>query len=159
MDMPVSYAFNSTAEIAAAASYPLVRYIYVSANYSSAPLEEFITISTWALPTKSSSAMGFSAVCWFAVRDTYNALKAAGEGDVPMGMIHSALGGTPIQQWQNDVGAAACPPAQPPMYPTFSGLYNAMIAPLVINHVRISHVIWYQVRQWPPPHGLITQNS
>jgi len=144
MDMPVSYAFNSSSEIAAAASFPLLRYIYVSANYSSEPLQEFITISAWTLPTKNTSAMGFSAVCWFAVRDTYNTLKAAGEGDVPMGMIHSALGGTPIQEWQNELGAAACPLAQPPMYPKFSGLYNAMIAPLVMNHVRVSHVIWYQ---------------
>ena len=155
--MPVSYAFNNTAEIAAATSYPLLRYIYVSENYSSSPLEEFITISTWVLPTKNTSGT-FSAVCWFAVRDTYNALKAAGEGEVPMGMIHSALGGTPIQLWQNEVGAAACPLAQPPIYPTFSRLYNAMIAPLVMSHVRISHVIWYQVRQ-RPPHGLTTQNS
>jgi hypothetical protein len=83
-------------------------------------------------------------VCWFAVRDTYNALRAAGENNVPMGMVHSALGGTPIQEWMSASAAAACPIAKPPMYPTYSGLYNAMIAPMVLNGLRLSHTIWYQ---------------
>lgn len=146
MDMPVSYAFNSSAEAAAAAAYPLLRYVTVTSNYSSTPLFEFGNISSWEIPTPASS-LEFSAVCWYAVRDTFDALRAAGEGEVAMGMIHSALGGTAIQEWQNAVGAAACPLAQPPIYPTFSRLYNAMIAPFVLNHFRISHVIFYQGEQ------------
>lgn len=143
MDMPISYAFNATAEAEAAALYPNLRYFNVNANYSSKPLREFISTSRWEAGTSASVASGFSAVCWFAVRYTYDALRASGEEGLGVGMLHSALGGTPIQAWMSSAAAAACPLAQPPMYPTYSGLYNAMIAPMVLNGMRTSHTIWW----------------
>ena len=150
-DMPVSYAFNATAEAAAAALYPSLRYFSVSANYSAQPLREFIAASRWQVGSSAAVAASWGAVCWFAVRYTYDALRAAGEADIPMGMVHSALGGTPIQQWMSAEAATACPAAQPPLYPTYSGLYNAMIAPMVLNGMRASHTIW--VRDWAPLGG------
>ena len=142
MDMTLSYAFNASAEAAAAAQYPSLRYFAVNANYSAVPLREFISTSRWETGASPAVASGFSAVCWFAVRDTYAALRASGAGDIPVGMIHSALGGSPIQQWLSTAAAAACPAAQPPMYPTYSNLYNAMIAPMVLNGLTLSHTIW-----------------
>lgn len=143
MDMSVSYAFNATAEEAAAIAYPTMRYFYVGANYSSTPLVEFISTSPWTLPTSANAQGGWSAVCWYAARDTFDGLIAA-KRQVPVGMIHSALGGTPIQEWMSPAAAKACPPAQPPMYPTSSGLYNAMIYPLWSNSVQIEFIVWYQ---------------
>ena len=143
MDMPVGYAFNSTAEEAAAISYPLLRYFLVDSNYSATPLAEFISTSPWALATSANAQSGWSAVCWFAARDTFDGL-VANKQEVPIGMIHSALGGTPIQEWQSPAAVKACPPAQPPMYPQSSGLYNAMIYPLLSNDVQIEFTVWYQ---------------
>jgi hypothetical protein len=142
MDMPVSYSFNASAEAAAAALYPSVRYFYVSANYSAVPLREFITVSRWAAGSPAGVASSFSAVCWFTARDTFDGLRAAGLGDVPIGMVHSALGGTPIQEWLSAAAAASCPAAQPPMYPKNSGLFNAMVSPMISNGLRVSHTIW-----------------
>jgi hypothetical protein len=142
MDMPVSYAFNATAEAAAAALFPSLRYFAVNANYSIVPLREFISTGRWEVGTSAAVASGYSAVCWFAVRDSYTALRASGAGDIPVGMVHSALGGTPIQQWLSASAAATCPAAMPPMYPVYSNLYNAMIAPMVLNGLRLSYTIW-----------------
>lgn len=162
MDMTVSYAFNATAEAAAAALYPSLRYFQVNANYSNEPLREFISTSRWEEGTSASVASSFSAVCWFAVRDTYDSLRTSGE-EVAVGLLHSALGGTPIQYWMSSTAAATCPPALPPMYPAYSRLYNAMIAPMVLNGMRTSHTIWVSAHYYrqscagllcPPPNSL-----
>ena len=142
MDMPVSYAFNASAEEAAAANYPQVRYFYVFPNRSHTPLREFLGASSrWASGLAAGAASSFSAACWFSARDVADGLRAS-EGAVPIGMIHSALGGTPIQDWQSAAAAAKCPPAQPPIYSGNSTLYNAMIAPMVLNGLRTALTIW-----------------
>jgi hypothetical protein len=141
--MPVSYAFNASAEEAAAKNYPLMRYIYVSANSTPAPLPEFFAVSPWALPLTGATAGSFSAICFYTARSLVDGLRAAGAGDVPVGMIHSALGGTALQQWMSPEAAAACPrPTTGPNY-SYSGLYNAMISPM-INRLVISAVVLYQ---------------
>ena len=95
MDMPVSYAFNATAEEAAAAAYPEIRYFVVYPNRSNTPLREFVsTSSRWASGSTAAVAGSFSAVCWFAVRDVADGLRAT-EGNIALGIIHSALGGKP----------------------------------------------------------------
>ena len=124
MDMPVSYSFNATAEEAAALTYPSLRYYAVYPNSTSTPLREFISVAPWSAPTPGNPAASFSGVCWFTARDVFNGLRDAGEGDVPIGMIHSALGGTSIQQWTSPEAAVHCPkPTTGPNY-AYGGLVS-----------------------------------
>jgi len=75
----------------------------------------------------------FSAVAYFFGRDLHKALG------VPVGLIHSSVGGTPAEQWTS----AAALKSQPELKGLQgSGLYNGMIAPLVPYAIR--GVIWYQ---------------
>ena len=152
MDMPVSYAFNSSAESAASLHYPSLRLFNVIPNSSSTPLENFISISPWASPASlPDGAAGFSAVCWFALRDLHNGLAAAGDGDVPIGLLHTALGGTAIQQWMSPEAKMACPPPTVGPNYSYSGLYNAMVAPLVRGpKMAIGGIIWCVARMHPP---------
>ena len=149
MDMPVSYAFNATAETLASMAYTSLRLFGVSPNYSDTPLDNFIAVSPWVSPASlPSGAASFSAICWFALRDLHNGLAAAGEGDVPIGLLHTALGGTPIQEWMSPEAAAECPPANTGPAYAYSGLYNAMVAPLTRGpgnvSMAIGGIVWYQ---------------
>ena len=55
---------------------------------------------------KTPSAMGgsFSATCWFYGRDIYNAMPTK----VPVGLISTFVGGTPVEHWTSPEGLATC---------------------------------------------------
>jgi len=76
---------------------------------------------------------GFSAVAYFFGRDLRKALG------VPVGLIHTSVGGTPAEQWTSASALKAHPELRG--LPG-SGLYNGMIAPLIPYAIR--GVIWYQ---------------
>ena len=81
----------------------------------------------------------FSAVCFLTARDNHDALG----GTVPLGLISSNWGGTPVQSWERDTGT----------------LYNSMIAPLAVGPMALTGVTWYQVRRplsTPRPVGCST---
>ena len=67
-------------------------------------LDADLPIKGWRACTKESST-AFSAVAWYFARD----LKAA-LGDVPVGIIMSARGGTPAEAWMDPNFAADCKP-------------------------------------------------
>ncbi|HEV3259176.1 MAG TPA: sialate O-acetylesterase [Gemmataceae bacterium] len=75
----------------------------------------------------------FSAVAYFFGRDLRKALG------VPVGLIHSSVGGTPAEQWTSASALKANPELKGLQG---SGLYNGMIAPLVPYAIR--GAIWYQ---------------
>jgi sialate O-acetylesterase len=77
---------------------------------------------------------GFSAVCWTAGRTIYDALG----GDVPIGLIATAAGGSCIEKWMPDISLRAC--GQPVGQ---GSLYSAMVVPLV-PYTRLAGVLWYQ---------------
>ena len=66
----------------------------------------------------------FSAVCYLTARDIHDALG----GTVPLGLISSNWGGTPVQSWEPNTGA----------------LYNSMIAPFAVGPMALTGVTWYQ---------------
>lgn len=142
MDMPVSYAFNASAEAAASAAYSDIRLFNVAPNSSSTPQPIFPAGATAWVPASAPSlpASSFSAICWFTGRDLHNGLG----GDVPVGLVHSALGGTAIQQWTAPSAVSACPPATTGPKYAYSGLYNAMIAPMTIGPLSLGTIVWYQ---------------
>jgi sialate O-acetylesterase len=106
--------------------------------------------SAWAV--YGQAVPGFSAVGYFFARDLWNTLQ------VPIGIIHTSWGGTPAESWTDEASLQAYPALQKyvdfkqqhlgagdplqknPGMPT--GLYNAMIAPLIPYAIR--GAIWYQ---------------
>lgn len=93
---------------------------------------------------KTPSSMGgtFSATCWFYGRDIYNAMSQK----VPVGLISTFVGGTPIQHWTSPEGLATCD--GPHSWNWAAGfmdsvLWNAMVVPLL--RTVHSGVVWYQV--------------
>jgi sialate O-acetylesterase len=90
------------------------------------------TVSKWE-PTNPRSVAGFSATAYYFGRDLQKALK------VPVGLIHSSVGGTPAERWTSRAAMDADPELA-----KLKGndLYNGMIAPLV--PYAIKGAIWYQ---------------
>ena len=124
MAMSVSRAVNAKAETAAS-KLPLIRHIKVAGaggKGKKAPKGAGKDIKgAWAV-CSPQTAGGFSATAFFFGREIHKELK------VPVGLINSSVGGTPIEYWTG---------------PTKAGkLYQAMIAPLVPYAIR--GAIWYQ---------------
>ena len=92
---------------------------------------------------KTPSTMGgsFSATCWFYGRDIYNAMPTK----VPVGLISTFVGGTPVEHWTSPEGLTTCD--GPNTWDWAKGfkdsiLWNAMVVPL-LSTVH-SGVVWYQ---------------
>ena len=136
MQEPVSVVNNASAELAAAAAYPWIRIAAVTESHSSVPLRDLALVAPgWR--QASSAALGgnnghswgfFSATCWFTARELARTL---GPG-VPLGLIGTYVGGTPIEDWT--------PPA--------GELYNAMVAPL--TGLAIRAILWYVTLSMQP---------
>lgn len=120
---------NATREIAAAANFPWIRLAVVAQGHASDPARDTSLVLPWQKPSPAAFPNGswtfFSATCWFTARDLTHAL---GNG-VPLGLIDSAVGGTPIEMWT-------------PGLPGGASLYNAMVAPL--TGLAIKAILWYQ---------------
>jgi sialate O-acetylesterase len=85
------------------------------------------------LPCGPRTVPGFSAVAYYFGRDLQKKLK------VPVGLIHTSVGGTPAEFWTSAEALAANRALKGLRG---SGLYNGMIAPLIPYAIR--GAIWYQ---------------
>ena len=100
---------------------------------------------SWQKPNSTACAL-FSATCWFAARDWFKQLG----GQVPVGVIMSAAGGTAVRNWAPMEALAQCPQPYNSPHPYGIGpyeqsrLYNGMIAPFGTGPTRLSFVIWDQ---------------
>lgn len=89
MDFPLSGALNAAEEIRAA-DFPVIRHFRTS---YAAPAEPAIDCQgQWQVCTPEAAG-GFSAVAYFFGRKLHQEL------DVPVGLITSAVGGTPVESW------------------------------------------------------------
>jgi sialate O-acetylesterase len=179
MEFSVNSVRNRDQEVQAA-NYPNIRMFTVQKSIACAPQTD--CRGSWAV-CSPATVPGFSAVAYFFAVNLQKALN------VPIGIIHTSWGGTPVQSWtdrQSLVDAPALKPMadaidgqfaafskdlaaslhdwlpayekavaagrQPPLAPpiplsqpgpgTPTGLYNAMIAPLI--PYGIAGAIWYQ---------------
>lgn len=66
----------------------------------------------------------FSAICFLTAKKIHDELG----GEVPLGLISSNWGGTPVQSWEPNTGT----------------LYNSMIAPFAVGPMSLTGVTWYQ---------------
>jgi sialate O-acetylesterase len=137
---------NGAQEIAAA-RFPLIRQFEVGREPAAA-LSDLAT-GTW-VPCSPDTAGNFSAVGYFFARDIHRRLG------VPVGVIDSTWGGTPIEAWLSPMALASDPAfaavrtrwnQASPDYPhktswAPAGLFNGMINPLLPYAMR--GVLWYQ---------------
>jgi sialate O-acetylesterase len=103
MAMTVNGCLNKDAEIAAA-DYPRIRMLTVNRKTAEKPQEN--CEGTWAVCSPKTVA-GFSAAAYFFGRRLHEEL------DVPVGLIHSSWGGTPIQAWTSRDAQQAVPALAP----------------------------------------------
>lgn len=107
-------------ETIAAAKNPQIRLFHVPKVQAKTPAKD--VVATWKVCTPEA-VPGFSAVL-------YNfGLRLQKDLDVPVGLINSSWGGSPIEPW-TVIGKES------------GGMYNGMIAPL--QPFAIRGVIWYQ---------------
>ena len=93
-------AANTAAEIAAA-NYPLIRHVRIEQSVAEAPAE---TVKTggWE-PASPRTVGGFTAVGYFFARDLHQKLG------VPVGIVNSSWGGTPVEAWMSPAALASDP--------------------------------------------------
>jgi sialate O-acetylesterase len=89
MQWAVRQSDNAEKEIAAA-TFPRIRLFYVPRKGAAAPVDD--VDAKWVVCTPES-IRDFSAVLYYFGRQMHGDLK------VPMGLIHSSWGGTPIASW------------------------------------------------------------
>lgn len=142
MAFPVEKAGNAAAEIAGSAGRSDIRFFKTALATPETPAEE----ASGAWVACSPETVGkFSAVGYFFARELQQVLG------VPIGIINSSVGGTPIEAWMSARALAAYPEA---IAATEAGarngkkarrpnvLYNGMIAPLLPYATR--GFLWYQ---------------
>jgi len=77
--------------------YPHIRFISHAENQD------------WFIPSADNVCQGefttpFSAVCWYFGRNLFAQLG----GDVPIGLVASQVGGTPVESWSGPDALAQC---------------------------------------------------
>lgn len=91
---------NAPAEIAAA-SFPLIRHVRIAPTVAETPADTAPT-GGWQ-PTTPQTVGGFTAVGYFFARDIFQKLG------VPVGLVHSSSGGTPVESWLSPAALATRP--------------------------------------------------
>ncbi|MFO0843425.1 MAG: sialate O-acetylesterase [Gemmataceae bacterium] len=125
MEWPMTLTQNAKERISAA-NHPNIRLYHIQKLQASSPLRDVPVVnvrSSWKACTPET-VPNFSAVLY------YFGARLQKDLDVPIGLINSSWGGSPIEQW---ITGAKTPAPQ---------MYNGMIAP--IAPLAIRGVIWYQ---------------
>lgn len=142
MEWSVRHAIKNGEEEAMMANYPAIRLFEVSKRAAEVPQQDVGGKWEACSPTTMPD---FSAVAYFFGRHLFNELK------VPIGLIHSSWGGTPVEAWMNPkvlegnerlLASAAKIPVMPWCPEKLGSTYNSMIAPLI--PFAIKGAIWYQ---------------
>ena len=85
----------------AGARFPLIRHIRIAQTVAASPTDTVKT-SGWELTTPETVG-GFTAVGYFFARDLFQKLN------VPIGVINSSVGGTPVEAWLSPAALASAP--------------------------------------------------
>ena len=93
-------AANATAEIAAA-NFPLIRHVRIEHAVAESPAD-MVKTGGWQSATPQTVG-GFTAVGYFFARDLFQKLG------VPIGLVHSSVGGTPVESWMSPAALAGNP--------------------------------------------------
>merc|ERR1712018_494687 len=127
--------FNATQEMEYSRTYTDIRFTRVPLEEANDPDDalDINLMHDWTDPSDEYNLSKMSAVCFLYARHIYDKLQ------IPLGLIDSAYGGTPVESWSSlemlDVcGLAKDEPRENDLGsegPTCNGfLYNKMIYPL-----------------------------
>lgn len=94
MEWPVSRAANAASEIAVA-NYPFLRHVKIERTVAPVPADTVKT-SGW-ISAQPDTVGAFSAVAYFFAREIHQKLG------VPVGLVNSSWGGTPIESWMSEL--------------------------------------------------------
>jgi sialate O-acetylesterase len=95
-----SRANDATAEVASA-NFPLIRHVRVEQTVAESPAD---TVKTGGWQSATPQTVGaFTAVGYFFARDLFQKLG------VPVGIVHSSWGGTPVESWMSPAALASQP--------------------------------------------------
>lgn len=99
MELPVKQALNAANELLASPDDG-VRLMTVAHATALTPLETLPAPAVWSAAAADTAA-DFSAACFFMARNLRKLHPT-----VPLGLIHSSWGGTPINAWRSEVAVA-----------------------------------------------------
>ena len=147
MAWPLENSDGGEREIELAKEYSNIRLFSVGRNPSSAPMSDFVSAGPWSVASPET-VPEFSAVGWHFGRELSRRL-----GGIPIGLINSSFGGTPVEAWMGARSLQSTPDFEPLLAHWESNpapgakarpgcLFNGMIAPITRFNVRGS--IWYQ---------------
>lgn len=92
MELPIHRVYDSYRKEIDEANYPLIRQFQVPMTYNFTNPQEEIIEGSWISATQKH-IQNFSALAFFYAKKLYEELG------VPIGIIHTAVGGTPIEAW------------------------------------------------------------
>ena len=141
MQWSVQQTNNADQEIASA-KFPEIRLFYVPRKPSGVPVDD--VEAKWLVCTPET-VPGFSAVLFYFGRQLHQDLK------VPMGLIHTSWGGTPIASWISSPSLSANPRLTP-----FSTFWADVIAKYPDNYTKYEQNLkkWHEGGSKGPRPGL-----
>lgn len=92
---------NHAAEEISASNFPLIRHVRIEQTVATTPADSVKT-SGWDVASPGTVG-AFTAVGYFFARDLFQKLG------VPIGLIHSSWGGTPVESWMSPAAIASSP--------------------------------------------------
>ncbi|MBC3765980.1 sialate O-acetylesterase [Neptunicella marina] len=102
MELPMERVKERFPDVIAAANYPTIRQFNVSLDYDFIEQHQDYPKGQWVAATPQS-VLKFSAVAFFFARDLQQKYQ------VPVGIIKTPIGGTPVQAWMSEGALKAFP--------------------------------------------------
>jgi len=96
MELPVKRCLGKVGQDVKGYSNDKIRYFQVPKEYAFGAPKEDIGEAKWQVLDSDSTAMDWSAVCYFTARELQQR-----EG-IPIGMVCAAVGGSPIEAWTEE---------------------------------------------------------
>jgi sialate O-acetylesterase len=90
MEWVVKNTYDAAIDVPASADFPLIRHIQITKKVSDTPLTT--AAGKWLVAGPDTTG-GFTAVGYYFAKDLYQLLH------IPVGIIHSSWGGTPVESW------------------------------------------------------------
>lgn len=100
MEWTVKKTHDAALDIPASARFPLIRHIQIANKVSPSPLAS--ASGTWKVASASTTG-NFSAAAYFFALDVHTVLN------VPVGIINSSWGGTPVESWTDSAAYQTIP--------------------------------------------------
>lgn len=102
MELPISRVTDLYAQEVAAYTNPMIRHIKIPLAYNFHAPQEDINAASWK-ELNPQNAMSFSALAYFFAKELYAETK------VPVGIINSSVGGSPVEAWISEEGLKPFP--------------------------------------------------